>query len=513
MKKSVALLMILALMLGVFAGCGNSSSGKKDDSNINETRNLVIAQGGYPQTLDIQYQSDVFASRPASMVFEKLVDLEPNGEFKGVLAESWDLPDETTIIFHLRKNVKFHNGDPMTAEDVKWSLIRAIESPYVGSKVSFIDKDAFKIIDDNTIEIHYLYPNASALYGFQQAGASILPSKLYANAESSEISANPIGTGPYKYVSAVNGESVTFVRNDEYWGEKAKIKNLIWQNISENANRTIELETGGASFAYDVPVTDITKIQDNKDLVLLQGQGTTIQAAFYNTETPGPLADVKVRKALGYAVDKKAILAAAYNNIGSVAKGPLLDVIKYSTQDLDVPEFDMDKAKAAMKEAGYGDGFNLRIYTNENQYRIDAAQVIQNAWKQLGVNTEITTLEYAAYTSAINTGDFDVCMFGWVSNGDPDNALYGLYHSTMIGGSNWAHTNDPKIDALLDQARQTLDDKARGDVYVEIQKALCEYYPGTWYYQSVNTNAYSAKLSNIEYTIYNYEPWTWEWTE
>lgn len=531
MKKLTVCLLTAAFMVSTLSGCMKKESplpttgGEKQaasttaaadtpapaaSDDLNETKTLVIAHGAYPQTLDIQSQSDVFSSRPAGMIFETLMKIAPDGSYVGVLAESWEYEDDTHIVFHLRKGVKFHNGDPLTADDVKWSLIRAANSSHVSSKAAFLNTDDITVVDENTIKVGYKYPNASAYSAFSQAGLSILPSKLYADADTAEISKNPIGTGPYKYVDCVNGESVTFVRNDEYWGEPAKIKNMVWKTITENANRTIELETGGAHFSYDVSATDIERVEGDENLELLMGPNFTIQYVCYNTQK-APLDDVRVRKALGMAVDKEAIQIAAYNGLGKTGVGPMVSTTQYATEDLDVAGFDLDAAKALLTEAGYPDGFEIRIFTNENQARIDAAQVVQNSWAKIGVKASVTTLEYAAYYEAVNSGEYDVCFFGWVSNGDPDNTLYGLYHSSMIGASNYSHTDNPKVDELLEEGRKELDGAKREQIYVDLQKELVDYCPATYYWQGVNINAYSKALKPIEYTPYNFEPWTYEW--
>jgi len=531
MKKMTACLLTAVLVLGTLSGCmkkenpvqtaggetpaatqkaADTATEAANSGDLNETKTLVIAHGAYPQTLDIQNQSDVFSSRPAGMIFETLMKIAPDGSYEGVLAESWEYEDDTHIVFHLRKGVKFHNGDLLTADDVKWSLTRAVNSSHVSSKAAFLNTDDFTVIDDTTIKVGYKYPNASAYSAFSQAGLSILPSKLYADADTADISKNPIGTGPYKYVSCVNGESVTFERFDDYWGEPAKIKNMVWKTITENANRTIELETGGAHFSYEVSATDIERVESDKNLELLMGPNFTIQYVCYNTQK-APLDDVRVRKALGMAVDKEAIRIAAYNGLGKAGVGPMVSTTQYATEDLDVAGFDLDAAKALLAEAGYPDGFEIRIFTNENQARIDAAQVVQNSWAKIGVKASVTTLEYAAYYEAVNSGEYDVCFFGWVSNGDPDNTLYGLYHSSMIGASNYSHTNNPKVDDLLEAGRKELDDTKREQIYVDLQKELVDYCPATYYWQGVNTNAYSKDLKPIEYTPYNFEPWTYEW--
>jgi len=501
MRKRLLLAMAAVLALSMLGGCAKEVEAEKT---------LVIAHGAFPQTLDIQYQSDVFSSRPASMVFEPLVDINPQGEFVGRLAESWEFTNDTTLVFHLRKNVKFHNGDPMTAKDVAWSIERATESPHASAKAAFIDPGKLKAVDDLTIEIGFKYPNASALYSFAQAGLSILPCELYKDADSAAITASPIGTGPYKYVSAVQGQSVTFVRNDDYWGEKAKIKDLVWKTITENANRTIELETGGAHFSYDVMTNDVNRINENKDLTLLMGPSFTIQYVCYNTEK-APLNNPDVRHALSMAVDKNAILEGVYNGMGKVGVGPMVSTTKFATEDLPVDKFDLEAAKAALAKAGYPDGLNLRIFTNENQYRIDAAQIVLNSWAKIGVTATITTLEYAAYYDAVNSGEYDVCFFGWLSNGDPDTTLYGLYHSSMVGASNYSHTTNTRVDELLEAGRKELDEVRREQIYKDLQLELVEYCPATYYWQGVNTHAYSNEMKPIEYTPWEYKPWTWEW--
>lgn len=506
MKRSLSLSLVMVVVLALLAGCSSSAL----SGNSNETKALVIAHGAYPQTLDIQYQSDVFSARPAGMIFEKLINVNTKGEFIPGLAESWEYKNDTTIVFKLRQGVKFHNGDALTSKDVEWSLTRAIGSPNVSAKAAFIDPKKFKLIDDYTIEVGYLYPNASALSMFAVAGLSILPSSLYKDATSAQVSANPIGTGPYKYVSSVNGESVTFVRNDQYWGEPAKIKNMVWKTITENANRTIELETGGASFSYDVMSSDVNRITADKALTLLTGPSFTIQYVCYNTEK-SPLNKVDVRRALGMAVDKEAIRQAAYNGLGSVGVGPMVSTTQFSTVDLPVDGFDLTAAKALLTKAGYPNGLKLRIFTNDNQARIDAAQVVQNAWAKIGVTATISTLEYAAYYEAVNSGEYDVCFFGWVSNGDPDNTLYGLYHSSMVGASNYSHTTNAKVDQLLEAGRKELDVTKRAQIYKDLQLELVKYTPATYYWQGVNTHAYTNKLKPIEYTPYEFTPWTWEW--
>lgn len=493
------------------APVGQRQDGSESGGNdLSETKTLVITHGAYPQTLDIQNQSDVFSSRPGGMIFETLMKIDKDGNYVGLLAESWEYEDDTHLVVHLRQGVKFHNGDPMTAEDVKWSLIRAANSSHVSSKAAFLDTGDITVMDEHTIKIGYKYPNASAFSAYSQAGLSVLPSKLYANADTAEISKNPIGTGPYKYAGCVNGESVTFERYDGYWGEKAKIKNMVWKTITENASRTIELETGGAHFSYDIPATDIERVEGDEKLSLLMGPNFTIQYVCYNTQKE-PLNDVRVRKALGMAVDKEAIRIAAYNGLGKTGVGPMVSTTQYATEDLDVDSFDLDAARALLTEAGYPDGFEIRIFTNENQARIDAAQVVQNSWGKIGVKTTVTTLEYAAYYEAVNSGEYDVCFFGWVSNGDPDNTLYGLYHSSMIGASNYSHTSQAKVDQLLDEGRKELDDAKREQIYLKLQNELVGYCPATYYWQGVNTYAYSNDLKPIEYTPYNFEPWTYEW--
>ena len=162
MKKRAAMLLVGMLTAAFLGGCmqkenpvapegsASETSAEEDSTasgDLNETKTLVIADGAYPQTLDIQNQSDVFSSRPAGMIFETLMKINPQGEYVPVLAESWEYEDNTHLVFHLRENVRFHNGDPMTAEDVKWSLIRAINSAHVSSKAAFINPDDITIID------------------------------------------------------------------------------------------------------------------------------------------------------------------------------------------------------------------------------------------------------------------------------------------------------------------------------------------------------------------------------
>ena len=444
------------------------------------------------------------------MVFEKLVDLEPNGEFKGVLAESWDLPDETTIIFHLRKNVKFHNGDPMTAEDVKWSLIRAIESPYVGSKVSFIDKDAFKIIDDNTIEIHYSYPNASALYGFQQAGASILPSKLYANAESSEISANPIGTGPYKFVEWKISESVSFTRFDDYFLGPAKIKNVTYKIIPEGSARTIALQAHEIDYAVSVDTNDADLVLNDTSLQTVFLDGISHSWLCINNDVK-PFDNQLVRKAMNAAINKEDVVTVAFNGYAIAAPGQTpYGMLGFDSTGYDT--YDVELAKKYAAESGEDlSKVTFEVICSDDTKR-RAGQVVQDCLNtNLGMTVELVSMDLATYLSETAAGHFQGFIGGYSSN-NMMSFLKGVYHSSNIGASNKTRTNDKHLDELIEKACATVDNAEREVVLKETSRYLNDLCCQIPLYQQSNVSGYNKYLDGVFVTAgkrFWVEEWSW----
>lgn len=455
---------------------------------------LIVAQGADPASLDPHATNDQPSSRVMAQIYERLIVQTEDMELEPGLAESWESIDDRTFEFKLREGVMFHNGEEFTASDVEFTLLRALESSHVGHIVGAIDPEGIEVVDDYTIRISTTEPFAPILAHLAHTASSMLNEKAVTEG-GEDYGQNPVGTGPFKFDSWTTGDRVEIVRNDDYWGEKAKVARVIIRNVPENANRAIEVETGGAHIAYDIAPNDISRIEDNADLKMIRTPNFSTTYVGFNAEK-APFDDVRVRQAINYAVNMDAIVNAVYQGAGSPSKGPLGPNVWASNQDLEPYGYDVEKAKELMAEAGYADGFSTTIWTNENQQRIDIAEILQNQLREIGITADAQVLEWGAYLDGTAAGEHDMFILGWVTvTGDPDYGLYALFHSGQHGaaGNRTFYTN-PRVDELLELGRVTVDADAREAAYLEAQELIRDDAPWIFTWTGEELTATSANV-------------------
>jgi len=328
MKKNRKLLMLLSLILAfavTIVGCSSPTTsdapGSSEDEKGPVKDILIVAQGADAKTLDPHGSNDQPSSRVIKQINESLVLQDENMELQPGLADSWEKIDELTFEFKLKQGVKFHNGEELKASDVKFTLLRALESPNVGHIVGAINADGIEIVNDYTIRLATTEPFAPLLAHLAHTGASILNEKAVTEA-GDDYGQNPVGTGPFKFVKWTNGDSIELTRNDDYHGELAKVKDLTFRNISEATNRTINLETGEVDIAYDILPSDVKRVDADKDLTLYRDVNLSTTYIGFNTQK-APFDDARVRQAINYAVDAESIIEAVMEGVGKQANGPL----------------------------------------------------------------------------------------------------------------------------------------------------------------------------------------------
>lgn len=391
------------------------------------------------------------------------------------LAESWEIIDLETTIFHLRKGVKFHNGEILTAEDVKFTLDRMQEQPTVSFLIGEIEK--VEVIDENTVKVITKRGFGPLLKHLSHPGAAILNKKAVLEAGDA-YGQHPIGTGPYKFVDWQSGDRITLKAFEDYYEGKAKIENIVIRSIPEGTNRTIALETGEVDIVYDVEPVDIDKIKENKKLNFLMEASLGNSYLGINT-TKAPFNDVRVRQAMAYAINVKDIIEVAYKNTAVPANSPIGPKIPGYNKDAKMYEFNREKAKNLLVEAGYPNGFKTSIWVNDNIIRKDIATILQDQFKAIGIEASIETLEWGAYIDRTARGEHDMFILGWVTvTGDGDYGLYPLFHTSAHGRpGNRAFYSNPKVDELLDIARTSIDQNEREEAYKEVQKIVQEEVP------------------------------------
>ena len=476
MKKVFTFILALAMAATLFAGCAKTTADDTPDAGqVSEgSAVLTVALPAAPAYLDPHIQAGTDSYRVVTQIFDRLVELDSDMNLVPTLAESWDVVDELTTVFHLRQGVKFQDGNEMTAEDVKYSLERCIASP--GVNYNYLIIDEINIIDDYTVEIKTSAPCNVLLYRLTLDAASIVSK---AAAESGEdFNLNPVGCGPFKLNSwdTTSGDVVLDAFED-YWAGKSEIDQVIFKTIPESINRTVALETGEADIAYDLSATDFKAVESNDKLKLEKKASTTVWYLGMNTKDE-ILSNKLVRKAIATAINIDDFIAMAFNgNADSAHNTMMIPYLPGYAPDLVKYDYNVDDAKALLAEAGYPDGCNLSLYVADSQIYKDASVVIQEALRQIGITVEIKSMDYASYSSATSNGEHQLFFFGKTSI-DSDSMLRSMYSEDALGASgNRSFWTDAKVDEMLDEALSTTDSAHAEELYKEIQQIVADEVP------------------------------------
>lgn len=503
---SIAFMLLLSMILAACSGGEKSSDDKKDGNNEAKSGgDLTIAWPSDAVSLDPHGSNDVPSSNVQYNIYETLVYQDENIEIQPGLAESWEQVDDLTWEFKLREGVKFHDGSELNADVVVANFDR-LKDPKVASPRAHLYEmvTEVKAVDTYKVQIKTEYPFAPLLAHLAHTGGSIISKeaidKDYEAMENGEkagsyISKNPSGTGPFKLEDWVAGQHIKLVKNENYWGEPAKLNSVTFKVVPEALTRVAELETGTVHISDNISPSDMSRI-DNLDNADIKRQ-TSLSLAYlgFNIDKE-PFNNVKVRQAISMAIDKQQILEGIYEGTGVPAVGPLAPDV-YGFDDSVKPlEYNLEEAKKLLKEAGYEKGFKTTIWTNEgNAERLKIAEYVQSALRELNIEVEIQSIEWGTYLADTAAGKHNMFILGWsTATADADYAMYPLFHSSMVGEpGNRTFLKDSELDKILEEARKETDDTKRKALYKQAQEKLVELAPmvyllHTEYITGVSTN-------------------------
>lgn len=489
MKRSSRLFILLLIVAMVFTGCTSNSKGPSNDasSDNNSPSNdassseavkdtLIVAIASEPSTLDGNGKDDSASSQVRTQIYEGLVRQDAKMNIVGVIAEDWEIIDDTNIIFNIRKGVKFHNGDELKASDVHFSLKRAYDMGYAAADLSPIDFEKSEAVDEYTYKMVLQHPYAPIISKLSASSAVIVPQKVVEEEGDDYLSTNPVGTGPYKLKEWKQGDRIELVKNEDYWGEAKGVKNIVMRVISEVANRAIEVEIGGVDIAYDVSPNDIERLKSNPDVEVHQDLGLSTTYIAFNCQKE-PYTDKKVRQAVAYALDIDSIADAVYFGTGTVAKSVLAPTVWGFSEEVETLGYDPEKAKTLLAEAGFADGFKTNIWVSKSQQRIDIAEIAQNQLANVGINAEIKILEWGTFLEALQNKELEIFLLGnSVTSGDGDE-LYYQFHSESNFSGNTAYFRNEEIDEMIEKSRLAIEPEERAKILGEIQQAVIEEAP------------------------------------
>ncbi|MDH2924422.1 dipeptide transport system substrate-binding protein [Nicoletella semolina] len=471
-------------------------------------KTFVYCMEASPSFFNPQFGTDGATLDASSQtIFSRLTNFEQGStQVVPALAEKWSVSDDgKSYTFHLRRGVKFHTtkdfkpSRDFNADDVLFSFNRQLDPNHPYHKVSggnyeyFIGMDMPNIIDsvekvdDYTVKINLKVPNAPFLANLAMDFASILSAeyaeKMLKAGTPEKVDSNPIGTGPFQFVDYQKDSQVRYKAFDDYWDGRPKIDRLVFSITSDASVRYAKLQKGECHAAPYPNPADIEKLKADPNINLMSQAGLNIGYLSFNTQKV-PLNNVKVRQALSYAINKQAILDAVYQGSGQIAKNPIPSTIWGYNDGVQDYDYNPEKAKALLKEAGFEQGFETDIWAmpvsrpyNPNARRM--AELIQEDWKKVGVNAKIVSYEWGEYLKRMRSGDHQTGMMGWNGdNGDPDNFLNTLLSCAAVEqGSNYAKFCHQPFNDLVVKASQEVDQAKRAELYKQAQVIFKEQAP------------------------------------
>ncbi|MEK4484428.1 glutathione ABC transporter substrate-binding protein [Psychrobacillus sp. FSL H8-0484] len=471
--QMIAFVSVLVLLL---QGCSTGNSAEKENKSGKETASgdktggeLVVVRLSDATGLDPHFITDIPSANVVhGKVYETLLAFDKDRNFVPLLATEWKQVDDLTWDFTLREGVKFHDGTPFNGEAVKATFDRLLD-PATGSpqkdKLGMISEVV--VVDDTHITIKLSTPYAPLLSILASNEGSILSPKMIQETPD-ELATHPVGTGPFVFDSWKSGQAITLNKNNDYWGEKAKVDSVVFKVVPEDATRLAMIESGEAHISDQVPVTEIERIENSDKMSLFRTDGLAVEYLGFNT-TVAPFDNVKVRQAISYAIEREAIISGVYNNVGTLANVAMSPQVFGYSADVKAYPYDVNKAKELLQEAGFDKGIKVKLLTSDRKERINMAEVIQSQLKGIGVDVEIQVMEYGSYIQQIENSEHQMLIGGWGNaTGDGDYNQYNLFHSASVGApGNHFYYQNPVVDNLIEQARVETEPRKREEIYKE----------------------------------------------
>ena len=458
---------------------------------------LIYGRGGDSVSLDPAKETDGESLIVCDNIFDTLVQFkEGSTDVEPGLAQRWEVtPDGLTYTFFLRENVKFQDGTPFDSDAVIFSFMRQHDPKHEAYGYSQLwsywqdmgmDKliNAIDKVNSSTVRIQLKTPSAPFLANLAMSFASIV-SPTAVRKYKQEFARNPVGTGPFKFVSWTKNEKIVLNAYADFWGGKPKLARVIFRSYPDSATR-LNAFLAGEIHMMNLPTPDQVAVirQKKPTAVIIEEPAMNVAYLAFNT-TKGPFAKAKVRQALNMAVNKAAIIKGVYSGMGVPAVNPIPPSLWSYNTKIKPYGFDVQRAKQLLAEAGYPKGFESELFylPVSRPYMPDAkrvAEAIQADFKAVGVNVQLTTHEWAVYLDKTKKGEHPMALMGWTGdNGDPDNFLNVLLSgdNAKPPASNIAFYDNQKVTQILRDAQRVTLQKKRSALYETAQKLIHEDAP------------------------------------
>jgi peptide/nickel transport system substrate-binding protein len=482
--------LLLLLILVLTAGCTAQNSA--DPTTI-----VTVALDQTPDNLDPRIGQTAAAQRLDSLIFNSLVRKNENSEIVPDVAQSWEQPDPTAYVFHLRDDVHFHDGRPLTSKDIQFTFqsilngsIRTIKAGHPYNLITAIETP-----DPHTVIFRLKEPFAPFLWNMANGVIGIIP-----DGSPADFSRHPIGSGPFEFVRYIQDQEVVLKRNEAYFGKKAGVPGLRFKIIPEEVVIALELRKGSVDLALNALAPDMVEVlRRDKNLQVTETPGTNYQYIAFNLTDP-VFRDVRVRQALAYGIDRENMIKYLWRNQARAASGMLPPNNWAFNADLKKYPYDPERARQLLRESGHENmSFTYRV-NSDNATVTQMAAVFQQQLHNIGVTMDIKGTEYATFFADVIKSSFQVYSLRWVgANNDPDFFNY-VFHSKSVppNGANRGHYSNSRVDELVEFARREVDAEKRKAAYQEVQRILADELPYISLFYMDNTCVANKHIEGIQ---------------
>ena len=469
------------LVLAGLAGCHSSSR----DPNT-----LVFLIESSPTNLDPRIGTDGQSEHIDELIFDGLVAKDSNFHFTPAIAQSWELRDPLTLVFHLRSGVRFHNGQPMTSRDVAWSINSIHDGTVITAKAAtYAAINKVEAPDADTVILHLKHPDNFLLINLATGAFGVVP-----EGSGREFWLHPIGTGPFRFVSQQIDQNVVIERNPLSWRVQPKLERVRFAVVPDPITESLELEKGSGDAAINsLPMDSLPILGARPNLEVNDTQGTQIQYLAFNMTDP-LLKDARVRQAISCAIDRDLIIRTLLRGHARPAVSLLPPTHWAWTGDVAHFDYDPARAKKLLDDAGYPAGangvrFHLTMKTSTVEDVRSLAAVLQQQMAQVGIALDIRTFEFATFYADVTRGAFQLYSLRWIGGNEQPDIFTHAFSTARFSpkGANRGHYSNARLDALLDDGVSSTDQAKRRTDYVEAQQILAQELPAInlWYKDTV----------------------------
>jgi peptide/nickel transport system substrate-binding protein len=488
------------LFCALSLGCGGPA--KRHGSVV-----MIIESS--PNNLDPRQGTDAQSERVGGQIFDALVKKDEHYELRPWLATSWEQPNTLTWVFHLRDGVRFHDGRPLEAEDVVYTIESLIDGSLVTAKSgSFAAVDHAEVMDRLTLMVWMKHPDAGLLFNMSDGLFGVVPRDSDKN-----FGLHPVGSGPFKFVGAVQDKEVIVERNHDYWAGTPSvtagatgIERIRFEVVPDTITSALELKKGSADLASNVVTLDMVHaLASEPNLKVESGRGSPVVYVTFNMTDP-LLRDTRVRQAVACAIDRQAIVDTIWRGQAHLANTLLPTGHWAAATDEELAQYPHDAARAQqlLEEAGFparrnGVRLRLTMKTSTDETTRLMAAVLQQQLRAAGIAVEIRSAEFGTFYADVTKGAFQIYALRWIgSNEDPDifRYAYGSGSFPPNGGNRGRYSN-PRLDALLAEAAASTNLAVRKKDYVEVQHILSEELPGIPLWYPNNEVVHTRRIINV----------------